>query len=317
MESENNDPNTSLKINQEPQNSHGIESFPMDFPLGKQIELAGWVQGAFLDLQNILSLPNYENIYYYSKEAKEQILQKNMICIIISQSCDLVHSGAQEPVVEVLLLCQADNANPELQNLKNPRRIQIKHEEIIFESAAHWRITLPRTLLLQLRPVSILDSVQLKTLRRWLSRRYKRAAFAGEFERRWKQKKFKDKIKSILKKINNKVEMILVIGNADKELDINEIYKISLIAVVYHAEDEDHILENLEPMDGIAQKTLHQIVKDLQDILNGCIGIEVQDFDIQTPEGVSYQTVKNSLIWDADAISDQVGGLDISDEDDV
>ncbi len=297
-----------------------VPSVMPNLQTGQKIEAAKWLQGSFFKPEDSARLQQHGSIRFYSKDAELQALQSTSLWMVISQSCDLVHAGSEEPTVEILILITIEKSDSRLQNLKNPRRIQLSKNQ--YETAAHWRLTLSRETLTEYLPNtdSQLDETDLRTLRRWLARRYKRAAFAGEFENRWKQaskedgKKVRKLIEDLLNRINNNVEMILVLGNAIEELPKESNYEISFVVIMHSLEDEEVIIPNPKDKKSKPQK-LSDVIKEFSDHLNHCPGIVVADYELQVPTTVSYATIKNGLVWDADTISDQEN-LETSDEDD-
>ncbi|WP_407570757.1 hypothetical protein [Deinococcus altitudinis] len=292
-----------------------IQLTPID---GRILELSGWRQGAIISNESVQSLLKQGNINFFSEEAREFANDPDFIWVIITQSCDLVHVGVNEPMVEVILLKPSNKIDSNFKPLKNPRKIQLQHQDNHMDSAPHWRLTFSRDNLLSFSPESHLESEVLRGLRRWLSRRYKRSAFSGKFDARWKSlnsqgTRVDKKISKLLEILNDKVLMILIEGNVDKDLPEEDDYSISVIAVTKEQEDEDFMYNHIENP-AFKGKTLAQLVDDLSEFLNSCNGIEVTSTFVESENTVSYKRIKNGFVWDTDALSED-SNLDTSDED--
>ena len=289
--------------------------------LGRQLETLGWVQGAVISPADHAALRPDPALRCLSAEAEQRLRDPETTWVVVSQSCDLVHSGSQEPVVEVMLLWTPQQAEVQVQHLKSPRRIQLSTPDGLLEGAAHTRFTLPREALAGCTPTSCLPLEALKTLRRFLARRYRRAAFAGEFERRWKQasgaqKHTAERVKKLITRLSPHVEMILVKGDASEELLATQNYRVSLVALIANLEDEDQVLTPPLEMGGVKHTTLAQAMQVFAELLGSCAGIENPvEWQFDTPDTLTYRTVLDGLVWDADAISDQAD-LPTADEDD-
>lgn len=299
-----------------------VPSIPVETELvpidGRILESSGWRQGAVISKESVQHLLKQGNINFFSEEAKKFAHDPDFIWVVITQSCDLVHVGLNEPMAEVILLKPSHKTDSNYKPLKNPRKIQLEHGKIHLDSAPHWRLTFSRDKLYHLTPDSHLENDVLRGLRRWLSRRYKRSAFSGKFDSRWKNPnpegtKIDKKIIKLLEIINDKVIMILVEGNVDENLLDEEDYVISVIAVTENQEDEDFVYDYVDNP-AFKGKNLTQMIDELSKFLNSCNGIKVSRTFVESEDTVSYKRIKNGFVWDTDALSEN-SGLDTSDED--
>lgn len=121
--------------------------------------------------------------------------------VVTSHDCDLLNDSLEkEPVVEVLRAEVVRHATLDRQQRwgRNPRALQIAvprgASQIVLRCRVHERWTLPRQLLADEPPLERLDQRTTRMIAEWLAKRYIRAAFPTEFDRRWRPKQ-KDWVK--------------------------------------------------------------------------------------------------------------------------
>lgn len=128
------------------------------------------------------------------------------LAIIATHDCDLTQSIELEPLVEIILGHKIATLDGNYTWTKNARTLHIELHGNTPLFAAFYsgtKISIEKAKLTEYSPQTNLQlSVQGKsTLQRWLTLRYRRAAFPDEFERRLKDKQFKlaEKISKALK----------------------------------------------------------------------------------------------------------------------
>ena len=115
--------------------------------------------------------------------------------VVISHDCDLAASAEKEPIVEVIIGSRIDKIGAD-GHAKTPRRLEIEFTSeagpVTVALQAIGKIVIPKDIFLRLapepNPLLNLSGAGLATLQRWLATRYRRAAFADEFEARLKAK---------------------------------------------------------------------------------------------------------------------------------
>ena len=115
--------------------------------------------------------------------------------VVVSHDCDLANSCEKEPLVELIIGSRIEKIGAD-GHAKTARRLQIEFqseaEPLVLELLAIGKIAIPKDKFLELAPEPRqslhLDGSGLETLQRWLAARYRRAAFADEFETRLKAK---------------------------------------------------------------------------------------------------------------------------------
>ena len=158
-----------------------------------KIKAAGWRQGAVLS----------EKVAEAATQAAPEHVQhqEDDWLIITSHDCDISNfSLIKEPVVEVIRARSTKAKSVDKQKAwgRNPRTIHFEamHDEtkIILECDVHDRWTFRRELLLLCTPnssKSVDDQIR-RILAEWLAKRYIRAAFPTQFDRRWRGEKSKN-----------------------------------------------------------------------------------------------------------------------------
>lgn len=141
-----------------------------------------WRQGMVFDDQTILTLlPTWARCF------------DQTVVVVASHDCDIASSPKNEPVIEVIV-GQRITALGADTHAKTARRLHIEFQTpdgpIAVELVATNKVPVPKDALLQASPLAAwqLSVEDLVTLQLWLAARYRRAAFADEFERRLKAK---------------------------------------------------------------------------------------------------------------------------------
>lgn len=186
-----------------------------------KIEAAGWRQGAVL----------CEGVAKTAIQAAPQHIQfqDEDWLILTSHDCDIANfSLKKEPLVEVIRACLTKAQSVDKQKAwgRNPRKIQFealeKRTKAILECDVHDRWSSKREILLLGGPSKsrTVDEKIRKILAEWLAKRYIRAAFPTQFDRRWRGEKSKNlKIWiSLLAKFNEWIQGIYIWLNTFEEI---------------------------------------------------------------------------------------------------
>ena len=106
--------------------------------------------------------------------------------VLISQDCDIVAAPDVEPATEYVLAKIVSAGDPSLAGGKNPRRLQLQLiDGTYLELDLRRRGAVPKEHLLTAQPSAVaFKQSDLGVLARWLGKRYSRASFPDEFNRR-------------------------------------------------------------------------------------------------------------------------------------
>ncbi len=282
-----------------------LEPSEVPNPIGVHLEQAGWLQGAVVKPVDAPALGLDSNA--------------DDLWVVITQSCDLVHDPLEdEPWVEIVRASRVGASDGNFEDLKNPRRLHLTDTKYgTLELRTKDRRLINRERLRGLAPDGVLEPTPLRTLQTFMARRYNRAAFASEFNRRrdgtvrhqgednQTMKKRVRKVETAFKKLNQNLHMILVTdGVLEEELQpwtddaaLQEPYKFALVGV-FDATKE-----------GVNERDLEAAMKELTSALNACPGILIKDQepDLRSFTDLDYATLNSHTRWDADAISARAG----------
>ncbi len=170
------------------------------------------------------------------------------IVIVISHDCDLAQPPENEPNCEIVVARTIGNADGNLAAAKNPRRLHLPFTagavSVLADLDVLDKTTIAKDRLADHLPAENvrLNADERATLQSWLSARYRRAAFADEFDRRLKQGKgkFFDKFAGIIKKTG--LHLLAVYFEITPEDDAPEgtPYNLS-IDLVYSVADDPEV----------------------------------------------------------------------------
>lgn len=218
------------------------------------------------------------------------------IWCVITQDCDLVHHDLRnEPTVEVVYGQRVDKPDNGYSWSKNARTLHVRDDgfEQAFAFHSRDRHAIPRSVLCRFKPLSNrLSDDTVRLLVRWVSRKYFRAAFPDNFNRRI-DRKTEGKIKKFLSKSAGQLKEIHI-NVSSEELREDEVYKIAVLCVG----DPEHANET-----DSHQATL-RIGDDLEKLLSHCDGIEVTTCDVRFPNEITLEDVDPPVKrWDFDSIT--------------
>lgn len=240
------------------------------------------------------------------KEAHEALsrvrgtpIGKEHCCIVLSQSCDVVHDDLKtEPTVE-LLAARRLSGNKKDGNYtfgKNARCLHFDVEEgavsIAHEAFARDRFSVSRALLGEfVRDQNrALSPETVSLLVRWVVARFSRTAFPDAFNDRLSAQD--KKLKKALAKLD-KVESLYLALQTWDELPPDDPYRIALVGVL-RAEDA----ENAE----VRQRIEHAL-GELAACINRCAGLVVDDHQLCADSEMTLRDARYLARWYLDAIS--------------
>jgi hypothetical protein len=233
------------------------------------------------------------------QEYAPRALTEDDCCVVISQSCDVVHRDfAIEPAVELVLARSLRSpANGTYTYAKNARRLHFfveqGRQEIPHEALARERFSVPRELLGEHPPDSTrrLGKTELRALLNWIWSRYGRQAFPDKFNDRITQV-VERKIKPILKKLP-RLKTLYVSLSSWEELPADTDYKVFLIGTM-QVED----FETVETRTA-AEKGILQIASSLR----SCAGVQVSEAQVLSEADITLDYVRTLERWNFDHIS--------------
>lgn len=226
-------------------------------------------------------------------------LSESDCCIVLSQSCDVVHQDlVVEPIVELVLAKRLTGVlDGTFTYAKNARRIHFMVETnkvpTGHEALARERFSIPRHYLAEQPPDTTrsLDAAELRSLLAWIMSRYGRHAFPDAFNKRTGPTSER-KIKPILKKLP-KLKSLYVTLSSWHELADGKAYRIYLVGTLQTEDFKDLATRTS------AEKSLLEIAA----ALNRCEGITVINAEVLSEATVTLDQLRNLVRWNLDFIS--------------
>jgi len=194
-----------------------------------QIERLGWRQGAVLGSELAVEAR--------ARAPTWVALKDRDWLIVTSHDCDVVgRSLEKEPFAELLRAVVVQQKAPDKQQEggRNPRTLQfdvdVGSATVVLSCKVHERWSLPRELLMNAAPSSVLPDKQRRLIAEWLAKRYIRAAFPTAFDLRWRSK-----LKNwtgLLQRKSGWVQGVYLRLNTLTELESTQEYRCHLIVAV-------------------------------------------------------------------------------------
>ena len=161
--------------------------------------------------------------------------------ILISQDCDVLHTGDSEPIVDIALAkLVGKEEKKECDFGKHIRLLRIhasndeQENDIHLLVASATRRHLSREVLCDHAPSKwTLNAQGVIQLRNWFAKRFTRAALPDNFNQRFK--KPGEKIANRMKQVGDILSALLIRMSSYDELDENQEYIVSLLGVMPHA----------------------------------------------------------------------------------
>ncbi|MFZ1326471.1 MAG: hypothetical protein WAT67_10740 [Candidatus Contendobacter sp.] len=260
---------------------------PEDEDLHK-IEAQGWRQGCVLPVACHAEVAQPPEL--------DAMIGPDDACIVVSQTCDLVHHDArQEPYAELLLTQPLTGpADSRLRNRRNPRRLHfelsVRGHLVGYEAWAWRRCPLRRAVLAHYQPDPercLPDERGLRMIQEWLAGRYQRAALPSAFQRRLKP--VQDKLRKLAAKLTDASILFIALSSQD-ELSDGEAYRLSVILAL--------------PAEEYAQqarlRAIEQLHMELMRLFALCAGVELDEAEsrVESEENISLAALRYLLRWE-------------------
>lgn len=256
-----------------------------------------WRQGKLLQKEAIDALK------LHSEDASEET-----IAIVASHDCDLAQDPSVEPNVELILgrLIEKDG---NFTHAKNPRKLHIgfvSGTPLWCEFEATKKISVDKVELFRFAPRNDAELTfeSLSAFQMWLGSRYRRSAFADEFERRLtKDTKLAEKIAKAVKPHGELIVGIFFDVDDGEEVareGADDTYGLDII--ILHAADPD-----FNAAEKAAQKAAAEIKKAFEDKLydpqKRWQQIELRSCESISESVLTYQLFKQLKRWRLEHIS--------------
>lgn len=248
-----------------------------------------WEQGSILDLSQ---LPATD---------VEPPFEAGTLPIVISQSCDVIHdSFDEEPKVDLLLARPIEVVEGNFTDGKNPRTFDFVRKVGLSDEAYRCfireKMQSDRRILLGKLPIDRIDDDIILALKRWVGKRYTRAALPTKFNDR--ARPCIDTIKAILKR-NSEITGIYLSLSSDEELPDGSPYGLILTTTVLPKTKAD---ENA--FDRVIRAT-----SKISEALNACNGLEIMEATPKSEEYVTLYDLRDMDLWDYDYLSVRAGSI--------
>jgi hypothetical protein len=199
--------------------------------------ISQWRQGSVLDTQA-------------GREFLSSVVEnsEDMVVIVASHDCDIASSPGREPFVEVVVGTPIPALGADT-HAKTARRLHVSFQtaegQTPVEFVATSKFSIPKEDLLKATPRAgwNLQAEDLITFQKWLAARYRRAAFADEFETRLKAKpaRIDKKIAKILEVPSEHILSVLFEVDGGQELSRigpDDIYELGITLLYDSTKDE-------------------------------------------------------------------------------
>jgi len=204
--------------------------------------------------------------------------------VVVSQDCDIVAQTDREPYIELVTAKVCRKADSGKKHGKSSRYMVVFAGKTILEMCVHDRFRVPKDAVeWVLDSDCILPEDAVNEFKGWLARRYRRAAFPGEFESRIRQKKVE--MEKLLSGDDARNISAIYLKTSGEELPSDQFYHLDVLLAKEAAIPT-------EPFE-----------KALEGILNSCDGIIVGEFDCMLEKDITLGLLREYLRWNKDFYS--------------
>lgn len=268
----------------------------------QQVKANGWRQGSVISDALVQELTEAGKLPKGSGEGW---------WIVITHDCDVTNGSFEnEPNVELIFArtLSADEVDGNRNWAKNTRLLQFESitptGPVIFGCDANERKVVHRESLSQHTPATqTIDASLVGLIANWIAKRYRRAAFADNFNIRTARaaSKIRDKAKKKGKWISGIYLLV-----SDDELPAGKIYDVILIATMRASDysDED------------ARKTAMQLMGAIESAFAGCKGVNLKACELRSESDLSVDDLLRLKRWDYDDLTMRHEGPDAFQGDD-
>jgi hypothetical protein len=169
------------------------------------------------------------------------------LALVVSHDCDLTQTCEIEPLVEVVIGRPVAAADGNFTHAKNPRRLHLAAEQggaaLYLDLLARDKRLVPKERLAGERPDQgfVLAPRDRSVLQRWLAARYRRSAFADEFDRRLHDRELHKRIAKIVEPLGE--HLIAIFFDVDEGKDVEregaaDVYTLN-IDLLYSTRDPE------------------------------------------------------------------------------
>ena len=245
-----------------------------------------------------------------------------MVVVVVSHDCDLTQDPTVEAAVEVIVGRQITQSDGNYTYAKNARRLHITFsdgsETITAELRSTGKEDVPKQEIGQFNPSDDVRATpsELVILQRWLASRYRRAAFAEEFDRRLESLGLRTAMSKALKSHGSFISAVyfdLDKGREVKRSGPQDAYQLS-IYLLFDTNDDPEAAEN-------AAKTASTSI--LSAFKKKCCSdagewsyIELIECEAVSDRAMTVQQADSLARWSADHMSLRINPAEILRQDD-
>ena len=186
----------------------------------------GWRQGSVIESSVITKKANDLKL-----DIPELFNNADFLCIVLNSSCDVIFDSFDElPQVQVVLAKKGTKKTNS--KVSDPRKMVLYHDDHKYEVKMQWIFPVDRKLLLELKPISILEKNQLNALIRWKVALYNRLTLPESLVNRIGLVLRNNSFLKWLKEKSHCLEGLFFEISTLEELDSSEAYRIGVLCIV-------------------------------------------------------------------------------------
>jgi len=232
---------------------------------------------------SVLSESIHETVLHECIDQKPKFQDGDRM-IVVSQDCDIVAPAKNEPFIELITakVCQKPDSGK--MHGKSTRYLAVCAGTIFLEICVHDRFRVPKEKVdWSLDNHFVLSEAAVEVFKGWLARRYRRAAFPNEFEKRIRQKQHE--MDTLLRGDEARTISAVFLKTSREELPKDQSYHLTVLLAIEVA-DANSSFENA-----------------LESILNSCEGIIVDDINSMLEKDITLGLLREFRRWNKDFYS--------------
>ena len=198
---------------------------------------SNWRQGYIIDDTSVVNTLLRNSCDYLRPSS-----QNPDFLVVLTQNCDILAPPETEPYIDFLIGRFSSHDDGNFLNGKNPRKLQISFAGKAVEFVTHDKFRVTKENFIKASPKTgkiSLRNEETKLIIRWISKRFARAAFPDEFNKRLN--KADKQLTALSKHQLMDIVSLIFIDISEEELPHDKKYEVIIVIGLKHGSNNDNL----------------------------------------------------------------------------